>query len=287
MNGKIQSLALLTSTQNVPFSQLIPVAAAIQKQLDGEFLKAWATHGSITAWENPDTLPTDYARIFVCDTIPDPRLGGFHSTTNQQPYANVVYNPRGDWSIDVSHEALEIVMDPQGKTLQSGPSPVPGQNQVDFLVEICDPPGRQAFYWIDNVKVADFCLKSYYDATLTPGTPCSQNKALTSAFQILPGGYFTWRDSTGQWWEQHNEGYLLAPAQIDPPNIGGSFREQIDMITRPKQLAFSEKIPKGRPRGTAKETQARKVCANKIRRHTTWLQRQLKAFDAQQARKTA
>jgi hypothetical protein len=59
------------------------------------------------------------------------------------------------------------------------------------------------------------------------------------------------------------------------------------MITRPKLLAFSEKSTKGRPRGTAKEAQARKVSANKIRRHTTWLQRQLKAFDAQQGRKSA
>jgi hypothetical protein len=287
MNGKTQSLALLTNTTKVPFSNLLPVAAAIQKQLDGEFLKAWSAHGSITAWENPDTLPTDYAPIFICNTISDPRLAGFHSTTDQKPYANVLYNPAEDWSIDVSHEALEIVVDPEGKTLQSAPSPIPEQGQVDFLVEICDPPGRNAFYWIDNVKVADFCLKNYFDPTLTPGTICSQHEALTAAFQILPGGYLTWRDSTGQWWEQHNLGYLLPPEQIDPPNIGASLREQIDMITRPKLLAFSQKAKKGRRRGTVKEAQARKSSANKIRRHTTWLQRQLKAFDAQQGRKSA
>lgn len=170
MNGKTQSLALLTKTDKVPFSNLLPVAAAIQKQLDGEFLQAWSAHGSITAWQDPNTLPKDYAPIFICDTIPDPRLAGFHSTTDQKPYANVLYNAAEDWSIDVSHEALEIVVDPQGKTLQSAPSPIPEQGQVDFLVEICDPPGRDAFYWIDDVKVADFCLKNYFDAALTPGT---------------------------------------------------------------------------------------------------------------------
>jgi hypothetical protein len=282
MNGSTQPLALLTNTPHVTFADLLPVVAAIQRQLDEHLLPEWSAHGSITAWDNPNTVPKDYAPIFVCDTITgaDPRLAGFHTTKDQRPYANVLYNLSGDWTIDVSHEALEIVLDPLGQTMQKGPSPDPTQGQVDFLLEICDPCGRGSFYWIDDVRVADFYRKNYFDTTSTPGTFYSKNEKLDSPFQILSGGYLTWRDSTGQWWEQDFFNTLQPPTRITPPNIGASLREQIDMATAHKRFAFSNKASKRRLRTSIKEARSRKAAANRIRTHSTWLERQLKAFDA-------
>lgn len=285
MNGSIQSLALVPKTQRVNFPNLLRVAAAIQKQLDDDLFLEWGRHGSITVWDNPDTVPKDCAPIFVCDAIPDPRLGGFHSTKNKEPYANVLFDETGDWSIDASHEAMEIVLDPKGQTIQRAPSPVPTQGEVDYLVEICDPCGR-SFYNIDRVRVSDFYLKNYFDPRPTPGVSYSKNNRLRSPLQVLPGGYLTWRDQTGQWWRQDHFGDMPATYQIYPPDIGGSFREQIDMTTADKRLAFAQKPRKQRASITVKEAQSRRAAANRIRKHSAWLERQLKSLDANQTHQT-
>jgi hypothetical protein len=61
------------------------------------------------------------------------------------------------WSVTASHECQEMLADPFGNRLVSGPSLAPDQGNVEYLVEVCDPVEDLGFaYLINGVLVSDF-----------------------------------------------------------------------------------------------------------------------------------
>jgi hypothetical protein len=49
-----------------------------------------------------------------------PDEGGFHLDKKNQPYAEVIGTPdSNDWTLDASHEIVEMLVDPMGNRLQS------------------------------------------------------------------------------------------------------------------------------------------------------------------------
>lgn len=103
-----------------------------------------------------------------------------------------------DWTITLSHEALELIGDPQSNMLVKGPHPHDRRRQVYHWFEMCDAV-QDEWYEVDGVKVSNFVLPLYF-------TPGEQNggrndflarkyagKTLTS-FGINPGGYIGFYD---------------------------------------------------------------------------------------------
>ena len=80
-----------------------------------------------------------------------PDEGGFHLDKHNQPYAKVIAGPRdAAWTIDASHETIEMLVDPWGNRVQSSRAiEVVGRDKVrdatgqfNYLVEACDPCER-------------------------------------------------------------------------------------------------------------------------------------------------
>ena len=63
-------------------------------------------------------------------------------------------------SITLSHELLEMLVDPAGdRVIQAADlDPYSGGQQVKYLVEVCDPVAAYS-YEIDGVAVSDFVLR--------------------------------------------------------------------------------------------------------------------------------
>src|SRR6516165_12426450 len=113
----------------VPPSQLQPIAAALQQQVDNDFAPAWGARADISAPAAGDAIPPGAWRVNVVDSLPG--LGGVHLDDQGQPYAEAVNTP--DLSVTISHEVLEMLADPWGNRFTQGPN--------------IDPnfPGRQVF----------------------------------------------------------------------------------------------------------------------------------------------
>jgi hypothetical protein len=130
-----------------------------------------------------------------------PGEGGFHMDKHNQPYAKIIASPSSDeWTIDASHEIIEMLVDPNGNRLQNstsieivGGKIQDGTDEFSYLVEACDPCEADNYtYAIQGVHVSDFITPHFYDPVTTAGTRYSFAGNIKAPRQILPGGYITW-----------------------------------------------------------------------------------------------
>jgi hypothetical protein len=102
------------------------------------------------------------------------------------------------WSVTLSHEALELLGDPEANLLVQGPNPTKPKHQVFHWFEMCDAV-QDEHYEIDGVQVSNFVLPLYFTSSAERG---GRNDFLGSAhdgqtlqsFGVNPGGYIGFFD---------------------------------------------------------------------------------------------
>jgi hypothetical protein len=180
--------------------------------------------------------------VFLVKELP-PGEGGFHLDKNNQPYAKVIAAPNSDaWTIDVSHETNEMLVDPAGNRLQTSTSIEikngkiqDGNGEFGYLVEACDPCEADKFaYAIQGIALSDFITPHFYDPIVTDGTRYSFTGAIKAPRQVLPGGYISFVN------QEANEVQQIQ--YVDPnkvpvlvnlgPATGLSLREWVDNSMR-------------------------------------------------------
>jgi hypothetical protein len=222
------------------------VAAALQKQVTRDFGPIWDITATVDAFGSLDDVPLGYWPILVGQE--GQGGGGVHLDNDNQPYALVDFTP--DWTITASHECLEMLADPFGNRLVAGDGPDPARpGRVEFLVVVCDPCEAPSFgYTVNGIRVSDFYTPQYFDPALAADTPgvvrYDFRGRIKAPRQVLRGGYLSWREPDGQWYQET----FFGPAPEFPPSIGrfdrsfGSLRAWIDS----KSLAQREKVIKQR-----------------------------------------
>lgn len=211
---------------------LTRVAAALHRQVRQDFGPLWNLDASVSAFADWQAVPPSYVRVVLVDQL-DSRALGVHADRQGQPYALVA--ARGDWSLVASHECLELLADPTGSQLRSGPSPIEGQGEVEFLVEVCDPcQGQRWHYLIDGVPVSDFCTPAYYEGTGAPGERWSFAGSIDGPREVQKDGYVLWRvPATQTWWRRDWVGAKLADYSLGPISPQVSFlRGHVDRLWR-------------------------------------------------------
>jgi hypothetical protein len=197
----LKHVALVSDTQSLDFPEVARVSAALQRQVQGHFGPTWDINATVDEFAQLEDVPIDYWPIIIRDDIDVPGAEGVHEDDNGQPFALVHYTPA--WSLTASHELLEMLCDPTGNLVKAGPSPMPGQGRVNFLVEIADPTEAFEFgYTINGVTVSDFYTPSYFDSVMATGVRYSWTGAITRPRQVLPGGYISWQDPVSDHWFQ-------------------------------------------------------------------------------------
>lgn len=235
----IIQLALVSQTPRITLGQLLPVVAALQKQITRDFTPFWKKKAIISAFENLNQIPLGYWPIIIRDDINEPGAAGYHDSTNHQPFALVQYSP--SWSLTVSHEMLEMLADPYGNKLKVARSIKAGQGKVQYLVEICDPSEDAQFaYDIQGVLVSDFYTPAYFDKLKVAGKRYSFTGAIQEPLQVLPGGYLSWLEPVSDtWWQAlffgQNMVFKALPAMKKLKE--GSLRSRIDSLTNSPLLA--------------------------------------------------
>jgi hypothetical protein len=193
-------LADKTKEKLYPLDELTRVASALTLQLQRDVQPIWHVNASVSALADPASIPPGVWPVFILDKLP-PGEGGVHLTAHHQPYAKIVKG--NTWTLDASHEIIEMVVDPQASRLQAanairvgGPTgfeDAPGK--FEYLVEACDPCEDQNFsYLVDDVMVSDFLTPHFYDPVVSSGVRYSFTGAIQQPRQVLQGGYLSWLD---------------------------------------------------------------------------------------------
>jgi hypothetical protein len=187
-------------------------AAALQKQVDDDLAPAWDVRADISVLAAGDEIPPDTWPVKIVDAIPfaEPGESGVHLDDQGQPYATVI---NGDsLSITISHELLEMLVDPWGTRFINAADldPYSHGQQVRYLVEVCDPC-QISSYPVDGVLVSDFILPSFYWTQATRPVDFLDTLSVPSPQKVPLGCYISWFDPGDEsWYEQGIDGLIVA-----------------------------------------------------------------------------
>jgi len=203
-------VALIDSTGKLDAQLVEATAAALNIQVMRDLTQYWNVHATVRWIKDESRLPTGVWPVFLVAQLP-PGEGGVHLDKNNQPYALVIGTPGSeDWTIDASHETIEMLVDPAGNRMQTsqaikihGDSVADDTGQFSYLVEACDPcEGNQYAYVVHGVALSDFITPHFYDPVATAGTRYSFGGNIKRPRQVLPGGYISFVDPKSDHMEQ-------------------------------------------------------------------------------------
>ena len=186
-------IALVSNTKEVTLADLAPVSAAIQKQISRDFGPMWNVEATVDAFDKLEDVPIGYWHVLLQDELPSGAAGLHKRDDNKQPFALVALTT--NWPVFMSHEVLEMVVDPQGTLTRAGNSLKSGQGRVEYLIEVCDPCQASRFaYSVNSVMVSDFYTPQYFDPVKSSGVRYSFSGQVRGPREVLDGGYLSWFD---------------------------------------------------------------------------------------------
>jgi hypothetical protein len=214
-------------------------AAALNIQVMRDLPQYWNVSATVEYLPDAKKIPVGVWPVFLVPKLP-PGEGGVHLDKKNQPYSLVIGTPdSADWTIDASHETLEMLVDPGGNRMQTSRAiEIAGKGVEDtdgefgYLVEACDPcEANQYAYPIQGIAVSDFITPHFYDPVVTPGTRYSFGGNIQKPRQLLPGGYISFTNPTSDDWEQIL--WLGAEPKLRNlgPATGASVRVWVDGLT--------------------------------------------------------
>ncbi len=201
-------IVLVDRTGSIDPSLLHAAAVALNQQVTQDLPAHWSgINAAVSYAPKLSAVPHGAWPVFLVEKLP-PGEGGFHLDAHNQPYAKVIASASDDtWTIDASHEIIEMLVDPYGNRLQSSQAiKIDGKGVADaagsysYLVEACDPCEANDYaYDIGGVALSDFITPNFYDAAASPGTLYSHRGNIKRPRQLLPGGYISYELPSGAW----------------------------------------------------------------------------------------
>src|SRR4029077_20385648 len=183
-------VALVSITSKVKLATLAPVAAALQKQVSRDFGPIWNVEATVDAFDKLEDVPVGYWHVLLQDELPNSAAGLHKRDDDKQPFALVALTT--NWPVFMSHEALEMLVDPQGTLTRAGDSLQSGQGRVEYLIEVCDPCQTSKFAdSVNSVMVSDFYTPQYFDPLKSSGVRYSFSGNVRGPREVLDGGYLS------------------------------------------------------------------------------------------------
>lgn len=188
--------------------ELQKVVRAINRQIKEDFEPYWSLSAILRlegrSTDEPETVQVADMRgdaiIYLWNEADVDDALGYHFQNNRGVpfgfvFTSIAHEIGEPWSVTLSHEALELLGDPETNLLAMGPHPSEARD-VFHWYEMCDAVQAES-YEIDRVSVSNFILPLYFTGTRETDEVGARNdflgrsyggKTLTS-FGINPGGY--------------------------------------------------------------------------------------------------
>jgi hypothetical protein len=190
---------------------VLTVVRAVNRQIAEDFFPYWGQSATLRLEGRANTQPYKEKPpelrgdgiIYVRDQADIQGALGYHAENNLGiPYGFVFTEIAGevheDYSVTLSHEALEMIGDANVNKLAAGPHPGDPDRWVLHWYEMCDAVQAET-YKVDGVDVSNFVLPLYF----TPGEQGgarndflgrSHKCGTLRSFGINPGGYVGFLD---------------------------------------------------------------------------------------------
>lgn len=204
-------VALIDTTGHIDPTLVQDAVVALNSQATSDLPSCWpGISATVVYLSSVQNLGPNIWPVFLVAKLP-PGEGGFHQDNNNQPYAKVIATPEDPtWTVDASHEIVEMLVDPYGNKMQtstaitiSGNGVQDTSGQFQYLVEAADPCEANDYaYQIQGIAVSDFITPNFYDAEVAPGVKYSFRGNIKQPRQLLPGGYISYIDIAANEWKQ-------------------------------------------------------------------------------------
>ncbi|MBI4471643.1 MAG: S8 family serine peptidase [Acidobacteria bacterium] len=190
----------------IPDHKLLTAIRAINRQITEDFFPYWSMGASLRLeGTTPDAPETDRledmrgdAVIYVWDTVDVQTVLGFHDRNHRGIPFGFVFTELSKkldepWSVTLSHEALELIADPEVNLLVKGPHPSDPSTEVFHWFEMCDAVQAEG-YEIDGVRVSNFILPLYFTvqdeiASRNDFLGIRRGRSALKSFGVARGGY--------------------------------------------------------------------------------------------------
>jgi hypothetical protein len=178
----------------------------INRQISEDFVPYWS-FGAILRLEGksqkrPSTQSLVDMRgdavLYLWDEVDVDDALGYHELNNKGiPYGFVfreLSEELGEkWTVTFSHEALEMIGDPEVNLLVAGPHPQNSSKEVFHWFEMCDAVQTET-YKIDGIEVSNFVLPLYFTLNDEKGARNDfmnrkHGGSTLKSFGVNPGGY--------------------------------------------------------------------------------------------------
>lgn len=268
---QISVINLTSGAGAVPRAEAQRVVRAINRQLREDFCPYWHISGQLRldpeSGEPGDTVRRHEAlrgdAILYLMSSPQQvqALGYHHRHAEGVPFGfvftEVSQQLKEDWSVTLSHEALELIADPDVNLLCKGPHPDPAQAGRDVFhwFELCDAVQGEA-YEIDGVRVSNFVLPGYFTGSEERGGHNDFSSTLVAggdgaptrlqSFGTNPGGYVGFFDPKSQ----RDETYA------DPRSPAGSGARAVERAALKERLLADDRLRRKDRRALAHPTAA-------------------------------
>jgi hypothetical protein len=266
-----RQVALVSESAQIPSGDVLKVSAALQKQATRDLAPIWEVSATVDPFDKLEDVPPGYWPMIVMDDIGVPGAAGVHEDKDGQPFALITAGNLDTWALTASHEAIEMLVDPQGNRVVSGDSPMEGQGRVSFLVEPCDPSEAADFGYSSNgIFVSDFYTPHFFDPVVAAGVRYSFTGAIKEPHQVLKGGYLSWKDPVSDhWWQEifFGDAPSFRDIGVIDQKATGNVRAAIDRITSQETL---NAIARGRTEAKAAGLTAAVVATSSASKAVAW-----------------
>ena len=184
---------------------------AINRQIDEDFAPYWSLSATLRLEGRSSKTPSRQsladlrgdAIIYLWDKVNVDDALGYHDSNNRGiPYGFVftelAKQLKENWTVTLSHEALELIGDPEVNLLVTGPHPKHPKTDVFHWYEMCDAVQAES-YEIDGTEVSNFLLPLYFTGGEETGgrndfLGNSYGGKTLRSFNVNPGGYIGFFD---------------------------------------------------------------------------------------------
>jgi len=211
-------------------TDIVPVVAALQKQVTNDFRPIWGTDAELTIVPKGTQPSSGSWWLVVLDDTDQANALGYHDLTTEglpmgKVFAASDLKAGTSWTVTASHELLEMLADPNiNLTVFAQNTNTAG---TLYAYEVCDACEDDSLgYQIDNILLSDFVYPSWFESFRTEGsTQFDRMNKMQNPFQLLVNGYIgIFNVSTGSGWQQQTA--EKRPTNILHRGVVGTRRER-------------------------------------------------------------
>ncbi len=209
-------IAITNESTVLSDSEVQSIIPALQHQVSSDFYAYWEQDCSLTFLPKGQPLIKGWWQIAVLDDPDQAGALGYHElsavgTPLGKIFAKLDLQAGQSWSVTISHELLEMLIDPYICTAAQGP------DGKFYAYEVCDAcEADNLAYHIGSVLVSDFVTPKWFQPA--DSADCYDFlEHLTASLQLAPGGYIGVFDPKSGGWTQLTDDRLVTAMQQTAP----------------------------------------------------------------------